>query len=123
MTTEVRCEKCQAVLVVGSFPFCRGNPSDHQRGVATVVGDEIDVWQVNGTRHPIHFRSRLERARWRKEHGYRVYDTGAGGQSAAITDAQTLENGRYLVTHRQMIDAEEPDVPLRIRWVDEVTGL
>lgn len=110
------CERCGGELHVGDFPFCKGSPENHKRGVATVIGDEIDEWQVNGARHPIHFRSRLARARWRKENGYRVYDTKAGGQSAAIMCPQTMENGRYLVTNRQMIDAAEVDEPLNIRW-------
>ena len=119
------CDKCGAELHVGDFPFCKGQASDHQRGVSSVVGDEIDVWQMNGTRHPIHFRSRLERARWRKEHGYRVYDPHIGDpgsdkskhtRSSAIMDPQTLENGRYLVTHRAMIDPEEPDEPLHVTF-------
>ncbi len=129
---ETRCAKCQAVLHVGDFPFCRNGPADHARGVSTVVGDEVDFVQVNGLPQPRRFRSRLEHQRWLKEQGYRVYDTHVGEQgsdksrhtrSAAIMDPQTLENGRYLVTHRAMIDAKEPDEPLHIRWVDEDTGL
>ena len=128
------CEKCGAELVVGSFPFCRGNQSDHGRGVSTVVGDEIDEWQVMGTKHPIHFRSRIERARWRKEHGYRVYDTHVGEQGSdkskhtrswATHDPVTAENVRILIErafHAGVPD-EADDPPLNIRWVNEETGL
>jgi hypothetical protein len=92
---------------------------------AAIQGDECDFVQTNGARHPIHFRSRAEHRRWLKENGYRIKDTHVGDQgsdksqytqSAAIMDPQTLENARYLVTHRQMIDAEEPDEPLNITW-------
>ena len=92
---------------------------------SNVIGDEIDLIQTNGLRHPRRFTSRLEHQRWLKENGYRIKDTHVGEQgsdkskytqSAAIMDPQTLENARYLVTHRQMIDAEEPDEPLNITW-------
>lgn len=46
--------------------------------VSTVIGDEIDHTQVNGTRDPIRFRSRSELRRWRKEHGYVVVDSHVG---------------------------------------------
>lgn len=111
------CERCGGELHVGDFPFCKGNTTDHARGVSTVIGDEVDFVQTNGLRHPRRFRSRLDHQRWLKENDYRVKDTQAGGQSAAIVDPQTLENGRYLVMHRQMIDAAEPpDPPMNIRW-------
>lgn len=94
---------------------------------SNVIGDEIDITQVNGLRHPRRFRSRLEHQRWLKENGFRVKDTHVGDQgsdkskftqSAAIMDPQTLENARYLVTHRQMIDADEPDEPLHVTFTE-----
>lgn len=93
---------------------------------ANVIGDEIDLVQTNGLRHPRRFRSRLEHQRWLKENGYRVKDTHVGDQgsdkskyteSVAIMDPQTMANAIFLVTHRAMLDAAEPpDKPLNIRW-------
>lgn len=98
---------------------------------AAIVGDEMDHVQVNGLREPRRFRSKQEHKRWLKEAGYEIRDGHAPmpgtdkskhGISWATMDPQTLENARYLVTHRQMIDAEEPDEPLHIRWVNPNTG-
>jgi hypothetical protein len=63
------CERCGYDYGVGEYPFCKGDPSGHQRGAATVIGDEMDHWQVNGTKTPIHFKSKSARRAWLKATG------------------------------------------------------
>lgn len=63
------CDRCGATLEIGAFPFCKGQPSDHGRGVGAVHGDEMDHVQVNGTREPIRFTSKAERRAWLKANG------------------------------------------------------
>jgi hypothetical protein len=85
--------------------------------------------EADGT---VRFTSKQDYKRWLADHGYEIRDhhvplqgsdKSPHGKSWATMDPQTLDNARYLVTHRQIIDAEEPDEPLNIRWVDVETGL
>lgn len=74
--------------------------------VSSVIGDEMDHWQVNGTRHPIHFTSKQDRRRWLKQTGQRecAYHVGADGSDKsphttrwAAMDAYTLKNAQILL--------------------------
>ncbi len=42
---------------------------------STVIGDECDFIERNGTKEPIRFRSKQEFKRWQKESGWTVKDT------------------------------------------------
>ena len=60
------CEKCGAVLEIGSYPFCKGG---HARGTTRVNGDECDYVDHNLAEQPIRIRSWSERRRLMKERG------------------------------------------------------
>jgi hypothetical protein len=71
------CDRCGAELQIGSFPFCKGNPVDHQPGAGGAIGDECDVEIKHGLcwpdGRPRRFRSKSEIARVAKETGYTPY--------------------------------------------------
>ena len=97
----------------------------------TVIGDEIDHVQVNGCKTPIRFRSRAERKRYLKEHGWREQDYFApmpgsdkskhGDVRWDTYDAYTANNVRILIERAfKAPSVAEPDVPpVNIRWFDE----
>ena len=66
MTT---CNRCQRDLQVGDFPFCKGDPADHERQATAIIGDELDYIDHNLGRHPIHIRSRAQRRLLMQERG------------------------------------------------------
>jgi hypothetical protein len=106
------CSRCGAELVVGDFPFCKGNPSDHGRGFATVHGDECDFVQKNGTKVPIRFRSKQEHARWMKENHLNVVHDWKGSGC----DPYTMNNVRVLLERRfleQTPDEAPPHMNIR----------
>lgn len=80
---------------------------------ASVIGDEIDHVQRNGTKRPIRFRSRLERNRWLKANGYRELDTeeSKGARSADCMDPVTMANAAALVARAASAPAtwRDPD--------------
>jgi hypothetical protein len=90
----------------------------------SVIGDEIDHVQVNGTKTPIRFRSKQDRKRWLKEQGYREYDTHQGDvgsdKSKHTTswtqsyDAYTAENVRILLERAFTQPAVRTDAPLNM---------
>lgn len=92
---------------------------------ASVIGDAMDHLQVNGTKTPIRFRSKLERLRWMKQH-HLVDATRHVGQDGSdksrhttrweAMDAQTLENARILVTRAAQEPArnDPPPTPLHV---------
>lgn len=127
------CEKCGHVLEVGDFPFCKGEPWQHARGYTSVVGDECDFVQHNGTKTPIRFRSKLEFRRWCKEHNYRVQDTHVGEQGSDKSShttpwqaggTQWLRDAEILATrHGNFAGNEPPEKPFHIRWTSgDMTG-
>ena len=64
-----------------------------------VIGDEWDHVQKMGTKHPIHFTSKIEHRRWLKANNYRIMDDGdgKGSKMATALDPQTLANATELV--------------------------
>ena len=78
---------------------------------ANILRDEIDIRQVNGTKEPIRFRSRIERNRWLKQHHYREAGDGTskGSKSGACIDAQTLANAAALVSRDNRTGWRDPD--------------
>lgn len=91
-----------------------------------VIGDEMDHWQVNGTKEPIHFTQRSERRRWLKENGFgeRVQHVGVDGSDKSphtrrweAMDAYTMNNARILLERA----ASEPtrnephEQPMKVR--------
>lgn len=115
------CDKCGVEIEIGDFPFC-----PHGRGYSTVVGDEMDHVQVNGTREPIRFRSKQARKRWMKANGLRecAYHIGLDGSDKSkhtrrweAMDAQTLENARILVERaaQEPTRNEPKETPLKAR--------
>lgn len=99
----------------------------------TVIGDECDFIQHNGTREPIRFRSRAEFRRWLKETGWEVKDTHVpkqGTDKSPFTtnwgsrcDAYTANNVRILMERAFQQKPDPPDEPVNIRWVNADTGL
>jgi hypothetical protein len=84
----VTCDQCGAVVAVGDYPFCRGNPARHGRGTVVTVGDDIPGGEQIQHCPGLHGRwvySKSERARLAAEAGYenRVYWTGEHEQHVA----------------------------------------
>ncbi len=99
------------------------------------VGDEMDHLQVNGTKEPIRFRSKIEFRRWLKENGYRVKDSHAcmeGTDKAEHTTAWEAGGKAWLKNAEELAKAHhnggfvgndpEPDASVNVRWVDVDTG-
>lgn len=101
---------------------------------ATVIGDEMDHVQVNGTATPIRFRSKGERRRWLKEHGWREKDefkpllgsdkSKFGDKSWATNDPVTAANVKELLERafQQKPERSAPPLNMRIRtYTGEMT--
>lgn len=93
---------------------------------STVIGDECDFVQHNGTKEPIHFRSRSKFNHWMREHNYRVKDrhitTGGTDKSkfttnwAAGYDPYTANNVKILLERAFKAGVSRDDeTPLDIR--------
>jgi hypothetical protein len=119
------CSRCGAMLDVGAFPFCKGRPSDHDRGVSMIIGDECDFTQVNGLKAPRRFRSKQEHKRWLKANGYEIVDTHVGLQGsdksphttnwASTYDPYTAENAKILIERAfKSATIDAPPVQLHI---------
>lgn len=78
---------------------------------ANILRDEIDFIQHNGTKHPIRFRSRIERNRWLKANNYREVGDGTskGSKSGDCMDPQTLANAAALVSRDNRAGWRDPD--------------
>jgi len=113
------CTVCGEPIEVGDFP-CITTPRPHARGMYAAIGDECDILQTTGTKEPIRFRSKQDRLRWLKAHGYREVVKNAGPDDKhcarwAITDPQTLENGRILVSRPGALQDYAPPPPVKMR--------
>lgn len=88
-----------------------------------VIGDECDITQENGFRHPRHFTSKIERLRALKEAGLREVVKNAGPDDKhcrpwMAMDAHTLENAKALVSRNGTAKASEDAPPkMHIRYV------
>jgi chitodextrinase len=110
-TVSPSCPQCQAPTVRAWLTTA-----------TAIIGDEIDVVQHNGTREPIHFTSKQDRARWLTANGYRELDAHVGDigsdKSPHTTnwtqryDAYTAENVRILLERAFTQPARPPDQPL-----------
>lgn len=70
---------------------------------SNVIGDECEITQENGFRHPRRFTSKIERRRALKEAGLQEVVKNAGPDDKhcrpwVAMDAHTLENARILVS-------------------------
>lgn len=106
-TNTTVCEECGAELRIGDFPICHGDPTRHAPGLSRVNGDECDVIQENGFRHPTRFTSKTALARALAEKGLemRVRHVPIPGTdksphttdwSKGSIDPYTLESARIL---------------------------
>lgn len=125
MEQAERCPKCDAILVLGSWPFC-----PHGIGHSNVNGDEIPggMWQENGFRHPRQFfyKSDLKRALAAEGKEMTVrHVTIPGTDKSPFTtdwskgsiDAQTLENARILMSRNGSAEGNDPEPePLNVKW-------
>lgn len=73
----MKCDRCNTTLRVGMFPFCKGNPEDHQFVVPGVIGDELNGYYAkhavcwpDGT--PRRFDSKTELKKALNEAGYTI---------------------------------------------------
>ncbi len=118
------CDRCQRPLVVGDWPFC-----PHGQGHATVIGDELDHWQVNGTNTPIHFRSKADRKAWLTANGLeemaRHVPTPGSDKSpftsdwSKMTDPYTMGYKRELLERAFKQRADPPrDAAITLRPLD-----
>lgn len=89
------CEKCGAELIVGEWPFC-----PHGVGMSNVIGDECDIVQENGFRHPRHFTHKSELKRALAEKGLEEHACNAGPHDKLVPRwvSVDLEAARILVT-------------------------
>jgi len=98
---------------------------------SSVVGDEMDHVQVNGTKTPIHFRSKQDRKRWLKQTSQVEMDRhiGVDGSDKSkhtrrweAMDAYTLENARILVeraaSEPARNDPKEPTLKVKVTTGD-----
>lgn len=106
------CDRCQAELVVGSWPFC---PHSSQ-GAAAVLGDEIDetLPDLDPSGKSLRFRSRQEKQRYLDAHGLQPMVRWAGIHDHHVPrwvtmDAQTLKNAEILVSRASELKAD-PEV-------------
>ena len=115
------CDICGADLRIGDYPFCKGNPANHQRGSGIAVPDDIPggVLIENGLCHadgrPRRFYSRSEIERAAKEQGLvnmvRHVPASKDSDKSPHTidwskgsiDPQTLENVRVLLSRPTII--------------------
>ena len=118
------CPNCGAALQIGEWPFC-----PHGAGQSNVIADACDVTMENGWTTPRHFTSKAERLRALKEAGYEERVANAGPLDKHCRpwntiDAQTLENGRILVSRPNALKGNEtpPPVNMRIKLVQGVIG-
>lgn len=130
------CERCGAELVIGSYPFCHGNPADHARQINGAIGDECDIMQENGFRHPTRFTSKRELARALAERGLEMqvkHVTVPGTDKSPYTtdwskgsmDAQTLENARILAerqAHTRVRQSRDAGA-IAVAWAPVKSGL
>lgn len=89
---------------------------------STVIGDECDFVQHNGTKEPIRFRSRSEFRRWCHEHSYRVKDSHVPEQGSDKSkhtsnwgqsyDPYTAENVRILIERTCGEGRDTGDAPI-----------
>src|ERR1700682_3245076 len=66
---------------------------------SNILRDEISITQHNGTKHPIHFTSRIERNRWLKQNNYRALadENAKGSKAGDCMDPVTMANAAELV--------------------------
>lgn len=85
---------------------------------ASVIGDECDFVQHNGTREPIRFRSKVEFRRWCKQHDYtvRAQHVGVtGSDKSPHTCSQSAVTAKTLADAKAMLERDN-----RVRtWVGE----
>lgn len=79
MSDDIRCDRCDKVLVIGEHPFC---PHGFPLKGLKQIGDEIDEWNENLGHEPIHFTSRIERKRVVKERGAQEFVRHVGTQGS-----------------------------------------
>lgn len=97
--------KCDSFEPVNALPvLCAdcGEPTERAWWIgkpANVIGDECDFVQRNGTKTPIHFRSRIKHRQWLKTNHYRISEdkSALGSKSADIMDPVTMANAAELV--------------------------
>lgn len=121
------CSKCGHVMQRGDYPFC-----PHGIGINGAIGDECDIWQENGFRHPQHFTSKKARLRALAAAGKeeRVCNAGIHDKHVArwvTMDPQTLKNAQELVSRNGAYAGNDPEPePLQVTWqvrdVDPKTG-
>lgn len=100
------CQVCGLPIVVGEYP-CIASVRPHQSGIASVIGDECDFVQHNGTREPIHFRSKIEFRRWCKENSYRVraeHKGLPGSDKSKHTSSQSAVTAETLAGAKAMLE-------------------
>ncbi len=121
------CAICHLPIEVGDYP-CISSPRPHQRGINGAIGDECDIWQENGFRHPRHFTSKKERTRALAANGLEEqirHVTVPGTDKSPYTtdwskgsiDAYTLESARVLMSRNGSSQGNDPEPePIPIQW-------
>ena len=121
------CTVCGLPIEVGDYP-CITVARPHQRGINGAIGDECDIWQENGFRHPRHFSHKSELTRALAAVGKEItvrHRPLPGTDKSPFTtdwskgsiDAQTLDNARVLMSRNGTAEGNDPEPePLNVKW-------
>lgn len=108
------CERCGHELVIGDYPFCKGDARNHVPSQAAIITDDIPGGQVieNLGHEELTFYSKKAIVAEADKRGLRLTDRYVPGDKhltnwAAGIDAYTLAAAAVLVTRGQK--AVEPD--------------
>lgn len=112
------CDRCGVTLAIGDYPFC-----PHGRGVHASHGDELDYWDHNLGKAPIHIRSKAQRKALMQAQGLEEKVRHVPGSKhtmdwSARMDPYTLANAKILAERQATTKATNDPVlaPPPVRW-------
>lgn len=127
------CDACGIDLVVGMYPFCHGDPTQHTRQAASVIGDDIPGGMVieNLGHEPLTFYSKKAIAQEADRRGLQPMVRYVPGDKhltnwATGMDPYTLAAATALVARRA--ERSRPDLPDEVQCesaaftVNPITG-
>lgn len=120
------CTVCGLPIEVGDYP-CITTARPHQRGINGAIGDECDIWQENGFRHPRHFSHKSELKRALAAEGKEIqvrHRTLPGTDKSPFTtdwsrgiDPYTMAAATALMSRNGGAQGNDPaPEPLTVKW-------